>query len=82
MILATSAWGDVIHYPEFVKLLQFEDVLDKPREKDPDKEHADYVDGEKRALLSSRNGWRRVMKYDGIWRLKKSSYSTSQLRRQ
>ena len=82
LILLTSGWGDVIHYPEYIKHMgeigKYENDLDQ---KDPD----DRLDAD-RALIYSSIELRRALCAASIWRmlrwsLRKRSFSTSQLRR-
>ena len=91
LILVVSGWGDVIHYPEFVKYIG---EIGKYKE-DPVQDELGYITDRKRALFSSIMGLRRALDDAGMWRMednelermrrgriKKRSFSTSQLRRQ
>ena len=94
LVLVASGWGDVLHYPEFVK--HMEEIGNYNHDLDTDQEDRRYNNG-KRSLFSSIIELRRALDDAGLWiddhgqeRIRrgmmkntmKRSFSTSQLRRQ
>ena len=94
LVLVASGWGDVLHYPEFVK--HMEEIGNYNDDLDTDQEDRRYNNG-KRSLFSSIIELRRALDDAGLWiddhgqeRIRrgmmkntmKRSFSTSQLRRQ
>ena len=93
MVLGTSGWGDVLHYPEFVKHME---EIGKYNE-DLDHGQADkrYNLENKKSLLQQINLLRKALEDSSSWmnanrrkekewmmKWMKRSFSTSQLRRQ
>ena len=89
LVLVASGWGDVLHYPEFVK--HMEEIGNYNDDLDTDQEDRRYNNG-KRSLFSSII----ELDYAGLWiddhgqerirrglmrNMKKRSFSTSQLRK-
>eukprot|EP00090_Calanus_glacialis_P013377 TRINITY_DN22012_c0_g1_i1.p1 TRINITY_DN22012_c0_g1~~TRINITY_DN22012_c0_g1_i1.p1 ORF type:complete len:126 (+),score=33.44 TRINITY_DN22012_c0_g1_i1:3-380(+) len=94
LVLVASGWGDVLHYPEFVK--HMEEIGNYNHDLDTDQEDRRYNNG-KRSLFSSIIELRRSLDDAGLWiddhdqerirrglkrNMMKRSFSTSQLRRQ
>ena len=94
LVLVASGWGDVLHYPEFVK--HMEEIGNYNDDLDTDQEDRRYNNG-KRSLFSSIIELRRSLDDAGLWiddhdqerirrglkrNMMKRYFSTSQLRRQ
>ena len=94
MVLVASGWGDVLHYPEFVK--HMEEIGNYNDDLDTGPEDRRYNNG-KRSLFSSIIELRKALDDAGLWiddhdqerirrglkrNIMKRSFSTSQLRRQ
>ena len=93
LVLVVSGWGDVLHYPEFVK--HMEEIGNYNGDLDSDQEDRRYNNG-KRSLFSSIIELRRALDDAGLWiddhdqerirrglkrNMMKRYFSTSQLRR-
>ena len=64
LVLVASGWGDVLHYPEFVK--HMEEIGNYNDHLDPDQEDRRYNTG-KMSLFSSIIELRRALDDAGLW---------------